>query len=137
MPRCSWPVQRLRGCSGACWRERHSDLDRTGMNGDSSLVERTVTIRNRYGLHARPAAEFVKLSSLFSARIMVEKDGLEVNGKSIMGVMMLAAEFGSSLRIRATGSDAVEAVDALATLVTNGFGESAADYEVEDDAEEG
>ena len=94
-------------------------------------VERTVTIANRYGLHARPAAEFVKLSSRFSARVTVEKDGLEVNGKSIMGVMMLAAECGSSLTISAVGEDAPDAVAALAELVENRFGESEADYEVE------
>ncbi len=94
-------------------------------------AEQTVTIANRYGLHARPAAEFVKLSSRFSARITVEKDGLEVNGKSIMGVMMLAAECGSSLRISAVGEDAADAVEALAALVASRFGESEADYEVE------
>ncbi len=94
-------------------------------------AERTVKIENRYGLHARPAAEFVKLSSRFSAKVTVEKDGLEVNGKSIMGVMMLAAECGSSLRITAIGDDADEAVDALAGLVENRFGESEKDYEVE------
>ena len=106
------------------------------MNDAASQIERTVTISNRYGLHARPAAEFVKLSSRFSSRIMVEKDGLEVNGKSIMGVMMLAAECGSSLRIRALGEDSAEAVEALASLVIGGFNESPADYELEDDPDE-
>ena len=78
------------------------------------------------------AAEFVKLSSRFTAAITVEKDGLEVNGKSIMGVMMLAAECGSTLKIRAEGQDAREAVRELATLVGNRFGETESDYEVED-----
>jgi phosphocarrier protein len=98
--------------------------------------EKTVTIENRYGLHARPAAEFVKLSSRYTSVITVEKDGLEVNGKSIMGVMMLAAECGSSLRIRAVGDDSAEAVDALALLVRSQFGESESDYDVESESED-
>ncbi len=76
-----------------------------------------------YGLHARPAAEFVKLANKYEAEILVSKDGLEVNGKSIMGVMMLAAERGSKIEIRARGADAEQAVDALVALVTNCFGE--------------
>jgi phosphocarrier protein len=83
----------------------------------------TVTIPNRYGLHARPAAELVKLASRFRADVWVAKDGLEVNGKSIMGVLMLAAERGSSLTFRALGDDAAEAVAALEGLVAGGFGE--------------
>lgn len=86
-------------------------------------VEREVTVSNRQGLHARPAAEFVKLASRFDAEIYVEKDDLEVNGKSIMGVMMLAAEPGTTLSIRADGEDGGEAVDALTELVSGGFGE--------------
>ncbi|HSG82235.1 MAG TPA: HPr family phosphocarrier protein [Gemmatimonadota bacterium] len=84
---------------------------------------RSVTIANAYGLHARPAAEFVKLANTFKSEILVSKDGLEVNGKSIMGVMMLAAEKGSSLRVRAVGVDAQDAVEALCALVERGFGE--------------
>jgi len=84
---------------------------------------RPATIRNRLGLHARPAAEFVKLASTYEAEIWVDKEGLEVNGKSIMGVMMLAAEAGSSIRIRAVGPDAARAVDGLVALVHAGFGE--------------
>lgn len=86
-------------------------------------VERTVTVSNRQGLHARPAAEFVKLASTFESEIFVEKDELEVNGKSIMGVMMLAAEPGTTLAIRADGEDSEEAVEALVALVEDGFGE--------------
>ena len=93
--------------------------------------ERIVVILNRYGLHARPAAEFVKLSSTFRAKVTVEKEGLEVNGKSIMGVMMLAAECGSTLTIRAVGDDAEEALEALVTLVSERFGETESDYEIE------
>jgi phosphocarrier protein HPr len=85
--------------------------------------ERTVTIANRHGLHARPAAEFVKLAGTFPCEITVIKDGLEVNGKSIMGMMMLAAEFGTAITIRATGDDAAAAVERLAELVTTRFGE--------------
>ncbi len=96
-------------------------------NGDS-IAEITVRVPNRLGLHARPAAEFVKISSRFASSITVEKDGLEVNGKSIMGVMMLAAEFGSILRIRAEGIDAPDAVAALSRLVESGFGEGEIDY---------
>ena len=88
-----------------------------------TTLERTVEIVNRLGLHARPAAAFVKLAGRFKAEVLVEKDGLEVNGKSIMGVLMLAAEHGSRLRIQASGSDAEEAVEALADLVNRGFEE--------------
>jgi phosphocarrier protein HPr len=86
-------------------------------------VERTVEIVNRAGMHARPASELVKLAGTFSSEVRLEKDGLEVNGKSIMGVLMLAAEMGSQLRIAADGEDADAAVDALAALVGRGFGE--------------
>jgi phosphocarrier protein HPr len=85
--------------------------------------QRTVVITNRHGLHARPAAEFVKLAAMFSSEIMVSKDDLEVNGKSIMGMMMLAAEHGSEITIRANGEDATAAVDGLVALVTRRFGE--------------
>ncbi len=93
------------------------------MTPDALETERTVTIRNKYGIHARPAAEFVKLANRFQAGITVSKDDLDVNGKSIMGVMMLAAEYGSEVTIRATGEDAAAAVDQLALLIENRFGE--------------
>jgi phosphocarrier protein HPr len=86
-------------------------------------VERTVEIVNRAGMHARPASELVKLAGTFSSEVRLEKDGLEVNGKSIMGVLMLAAEMGSQLRISADEEDAVDAVAALAALVGRSFGE--------------
>ena len=88
------------------------------------MIERLATIVNQEGLHARPAARIVRLASTFEADIELGKDGLEVNGKSIMGVMMLAAECGSSIIIRATGPDAEQAVQALAELVESGFGET-------------
>ena len=75
------------------------------------------------GLHARPAAEFVKLASNFRADIQLAKEGLEVNGKSIMGVLMLAAEQGTEMVVRGQGEDAAEAVEALAELIAGGFGE--------------
>jgi phosphocarrier protein HPr len=84
---------------------------------------REVSIANKHGLHARPAAEFVKLANRFSAEVWVAKEDLEVSGKSIMGVMMLAAEYGSTILIRAAGNDAEEAVDALCSLVASRFGE--------------
>jgi phosphocarrier protein HPr len=87
-------------------------------------TERQATIVNPLGLHARPAAQLVRLASGFDAEIFVGKDGLEVNAKSIMGVMMLAAECGSELMIRATGPDAERAAQALAELVAGGFGEA-------------
>jgi phosphocarrier protein HPr len=86
-------------------------------------VEREATIVNPLGLHARPAAQMVRLASTFAADIAVFKDGMEVNGKSIMGVMMLAAECGSSITIKASGADAERAVQALTDLVAGGFGE--------------
>ena len=85
--------------------------------------QREVEIVNPAGMHARPAAEFVKLAGRFASEIRVEKDGLEVNGKSIMGVLMLAAEHGSRLRLSATGSDAEDALEALSDLVGRGFEE--------------
>jgi phosphocarrier protein HPr len=91
---------------------------------ETNRVDRLVEIVNRAGMHARPAAEFVKLAGRFRAHITVEKDGLEVNGKSIMGVLMLAAEQGSSLRVAAQGEDAEDAVAALTELVGRGFEEN-------------
>lgn len=90
---------------------------------ETLLVQREVEIVNRAGMHARPAAEFVKIAGRFAAEIRVEKDGLEVNGKSIMGVLMLAAERGSRLRLSAQGKDAEAAVHALSDLVGRGFEE--------------
>ena len=86
-------------------------------------IERQVQIVNRAGMHARPAAEFVKTAGRYASEITVEKDGLEVNGKSIMGVLMLAAEQGSWLHLTASGADADDALDALADLVGRGFSE--------------
>ena len=88
------------------------------------MIERTVTIANKNGLHARPAAEIVKIAAKFKSDIHLVRDDLEVNGKSIMGVMMLAAEFGAELLLRAEGPDAEEAIGAIAKLIESKFGES-------------
>jgi phosphocarrier protein HPr len=88
------------------------------------MIERTVRIVNKNGLHARPAAEIVKLASRYQSDITLVREDLEVNGKSIMGVMMLAAEFGSSLVLRAAGPDAEQAVSALSDLIARKFGET-------------
>ena len=85
--------------------------------------EREVRIENRNGLHARPAAEIVKAASRFKAEVTISRDDMEVNGKSIMGVMMLAAEYGTTLWLRANGDDADQAVEAIAALVASRFGE--------------
>ncbi|MDE2974106.1 MAG: HPr family phosphocarrier protein [Gemmatimonadota bacterium] len=82
-----------------------------------------VEVPNRAGMHARPCAEFVKLAGSFSSSITVTKDRLSVNGKSIMGVLMLAAERGSALTIAADGEDAAQAVEALGQLIRGGFDE--------------
>ncbi|NNC89215.1 MAG: HPr family phosphocarrier protein [Akkermansiaceae bacterium] len=87
------------------------------------MPSRELTIGNKLGIHARPAAQFVKIASRFSAEIRVEKDGEEVDGKSIMGLMMLAAGHGSVLVISAEGSDADEALKALEELVARNFEE--------------
>lgn len=91
----------------------------------TSSVEqaRTVQVRNKFGLHARPAAEFVKLANQFKSEILVRKHEVEVNGKSIMGMMMLAAEYGVEITVRASGPDAEKAVTELVQLVETGFGE--------------
>ncbi len=91
---------------------------------DDILTQRDVLIVNPLGLHARPAALFVKLATTFRSDVEVGNDSMMVNGKSIMGVMMLAAECGSTIRIKASGSDAAEALDKLAELVAKGFHES-------------
>ena len=85
--------------------------------------EREVEIKNRAGLHTRPAAMLVKLSSKYDSDIYLIKDGFTINAKSIIGVMTLAAEFGSKLVIRAEGFDSKEAVESMAQLFDEGFGE--------------
>lgn len=86
-------------------------------------MERTVDIVNRLGLHARAAAKLVTLASKFTADVRIRKDDREVSGKSIMGVMMLAAAKGSQITLMAQGEDAEQALDELAALVANRFEE--------------
>jgi len=87
------------------------------------MLARTATIANRLGLHARAAARFVKLASTFAAEIVVCNRGVEVSGRSIMGLMMLAASPGTTIEIRAAGADAAEALAALVALVEGRFDE--------------
>jgi len=82
------------------------------------IIKRKVKIKNKQGLHARPAAIFVQIANKFNSDIVVSKDVEKVNGKSIMGIMMLAAEYGAVVYITATGDDAHEAVDALEQLLS-------------------
>jgi len=87
------------------------------------MQDRTVTIVNKLGLHARAAAKFVTLAASFASDIRLARNGQEVNGKSIMGVMMLAASRGTDLTLIASGDDENEALDRLAELVEHRFGE--------------
>jgi phosphocarrier protein len=84
---------------------------------------RDLIIGNKLGLHARPAAMFVRVANRYSADILVEKDGEEINGKSIMGLMLLAAGCGSRLKVTVTGGDAAEMVKALEELIARKFDE--------------
>jgi phosphocarrier protein len=86
------------------------------------LVEALLVIRNQLGLHARACALFVKTAARYKSQVMVSRDDLEVNGKSIMGVMMLAAEEGATIKVRAEGEDELQAMDALRELVDGKFG---------------
>ncbi len=92
-------------------------------SGGEQRLTREIVILNRYGLHARPAALFVKTSNRFKADVWVEKDGEEVNGKSIMGLMMLAAGHGSKLKVTAAGADAEQFLAEIEELVAKRFHE--------------
>jgi len=85
------------------------------------LIAKTVKISNKLGLHARPSAKVVQTATKFKSEITLEKEGLEVNSKSIMGVMMLAAEMGAEITITATGEDEEEAVKAMCEIVASKF----------------
>lgn len=82
------------------------------------IIKRKVKIKNKQGLHARPAAIFVQVANKFNSNIVISRDEEKVNGKSIMGIMMLAAEYGSMVYITASGDDAHEAVEALEKLLS-------------------
>jgi phosphocarrier protein len=87
------------------------------------MIEREVTIKNRAGLHTRPAATLVKLAAKYKSDFFIYKDGVEINGKSIIGVMTLAAEQGSKMLLRFEGEDEEEAAAAIVALFEEGFGE--------------
>jgi phosphocarrier protein len=87
------------------------------------MLQKEYLIINKLGLHARASALFVKTSSRFSSDVKLARDGVEVNGKSIMGIMMLAASKGSSVRLTVVGADETDAIKTLGELITNGFGE--------------
>ena len=88
------------------------------------MVKKDFTILNKLGIHARPAAQFVKIANRFNAEIYVEKDGEEIDGKSIMGLMMLAAGHGSVVTISADGPDESAAISAIGDLIGRKFEES-------------
>src|SRR5436305_15274963 len=96
---------------------------KTGAGASAQKAEKEITIGNRLGLHARPAALFVKVASRFRADVWVKKDNEEVNGKSIMGLMMLAAGQGSKLHIRCEGPDAERALEEVEHLIKAKFKE--------------
>ena len=83
----------------------------------------TFTIKNRLGLHARAAALLVKTANRFVSEVSIEKDGLEVNGKSIMGILMLAASKGTKITLKVEGKDSVQAIQTLGRLIESKFGE--------------
>ncbi|MEI8358941.1 MAG: hypothetical protein RL698_2323 [Pseudomonadota bacterium] len=87
-------------------------------------MRRTFEIKNRLGLHARAAAQLVGLTASFKSDVTIEKDGQSVNGKSIMGLMMLGAGLGSTIEVEAQGEDAAQALDAIAALIDARFNES-------------
>jgi phosphocarrier protein HPr len=89
------------------------------------VTSRAVTVRNRLGLHARAAARFVHTANAFTSRVTVSRDGRTMDGKSILGILLLAASQGTPLVLGAEGDDEGAAVDALAALVESGFGEPA------------
>ena len=92
-------------------------------NGDASALSRDFEILNQYGIHARPAALFVKTASRFDADVFIEKDGNVVSGKSIMGLMTLEASRGTTLRVSAEGPDAEEVLDEIQALIERKFDE--------------
>jgi phosphotransferase system HPr (HPr) family protein len=95
-----------------------------GGRGAAAVMEKAMTIKNRMGLHARPAAMFVQEAGKFKSQIYVVKDGLQVNGKSVMGLMLLAAESGAKLTIKADGPDEAKALEALEKLFERKFDET-------------
>ena len=89
------------------------------------MIKRTAKVTNRLGLHARPAALLVTTATKFESQFFISKDSIRVNGKSIMGVMMLAAEMGTELILEVDGPDEIEAIEAIVKIIESGFGETA------------
>lgn len=87
-------------------------------------VVRDLVIRNRLGLHARAAAKLAKVAEAFESRVVVEKDGASADAKSVMGLLLLCGQTGARIRVTAVGNDAEQAVDAIAELVGDSFGEA-------------
>jgi phosphocarrier protein HPr len=98
-------------------------LNRRSASATGQKLEKEITIINRLGLHARPAAMFVRIASRYRAEVWVEKEGEQINGKSIMGLMMLAAGQGSKLTIRCEGADADKVMAELEELIRQKFNE--------------
>jgi phosphocarrier protein len=90
------------------------------------MQQRDVEVVNKLGLHARPSARLTQLASRFKSKVYLSRNGRRVNAKSIMGVMMLAAAKGSTITLETEGEDEVEAMEALADLISSGFGEEVA-----------
>jgi phosphocarrier protein len=89
------------------------------------VIRRSLRIRNRLGLHARAAARFVHTASRFRSQVSAGRDGRSMDGKSILGILLLAASHGTEIEVTVDGPDEVEALEALAALVASGFGEEA------------
>lgn len=87
------------------------------------MIEKTITIKNKAGMHTRPASILVKLASKFKSEFYMERDGFQINGKSIIGVMSLAAEYGSTITLKFDGQDERRASEAILKYFEEGFGE--------------
>ena len=98
-------------------------MDSANLQSDGKALERTLTVQNQMGIHARPAAMIVRVTNKFTSEVFFEKDDEQVNGKSIMGLMMLAAGKGSQIKTLASGPDATECLDALEELFSTKFDE--------------
>ena len=93
------------------------------VKGDRDMIQKTIVVKNKSGLHARPAAQFVKIANKYKSDIEIEKQGMKVNAKSIMGVMSLAVSPGTEIAIYAKGKDEAEAMEELVALIESHFGE--------------
>lgn len=111
-----------RSC-GTCVTYPLAKMSGSTANEKVPTLRKSVVITNKLGLHARPAALFVKTANRFASEVLVEKDGETINGKSIMGLMMLAAGPGSRLTLHVRGADAPQALAELEALVKNKFNE--------------